>query len=175
MEVVSKTFIDPQLARQFGKDYIKIITQLLLKNNISSRPGLRPYPKNATGNLIRSFNYRLQDTARGIQTVISAEPYLTYVDKGRRAYPESAPEKKPPIAPLLQWARVKGLPSAAAYGARHNIWRGGIKPTNVIRRATSIYENSRENNRKYEERMVNNIIKIIENNYNAAVAKATPQ
>jgi hypothetical protein len=166
MEVVSKTFIDPQLARQFGKDYIKIITQLLLKNNIASRPGLRPYPKNATGNLIRSFNYRLQQTAQGIQTQIVALDYLTYVDRGRK------PGTYPPIKPLLAWARVKGLPEGAAYGAQKNIFKGGIKPTNVIRKANALWSNSRQNNKKYEERMVNNIIKIIEKNYNAAVAKA---
>lgn len=169
MEVVSKSFIDPQLARQFGKDYIKIITQLLLKNNVASRQGLRPYPKNATGNLIRSFNYRLQDTARGIQTQIFALDYLTYVDQGRR------PGTYPPIRPLLAWARVKGLPEGAAYGAQKNIFKGGIKPTNVIRKATRLYETSRDNNRKYEERMVNNLIKIIEKNYNAAVAQAGQQ
>jgi hypothetical protein len=173
MEVVSKTFIDPQLARQFGKDYIKILTALLLKNNIASRPGLRPYPKNATGNLIRSLDYRLRQTAQGVVSTIYSEPYLIYVDRGRK--PSTDPAKKPPIAPLLAWARVKGLPQAAGYGARENIWRFGIKPTNVIKRSMTIYENSRENNRKYEERMVNNIIKIIENNYNAAVAKATTQ
>jgi hypothetical protein len=166
MEVVSKTFIDPQLARQFGKDYIKIITQLLLKNNIASRPGLRPYPKNATGNLIRSFNYRLQQTAQGIQTQIVALDYLTYVDRGRK------PGTYPPIKPLLAWARVKGLPEGAAYGAQKNIFKGGIKPTNVIRKANALWSNSRQNNKKYEDRMVNNIIKIIEKNYNAAVAKA---
>jgi hypothetical protein len=166
MEVISKTFIDPQLARQFGKDYIKIITQLLLKNNIASRPGLRPYPKNATGNLIRSFNYRLQQTAQGIQTQIVALDYLTYVDKGRKI------GTYPPIKPLLEWARVKGLPEGYAYGAQKNIFKGGIKPTNVIRKANALWANSRQNNKKYEDRMVNNIIKIIEKNYNAAVAQA---
>jgi hypothetical protein len=94
---------------------------------------------------------------------------LTYVDGGRK--PSTDPAKKPPMAPLLQWARVKGLPSAAAYGARENIWRGGIKPTNVIRKSNALWANSRQNNKKYEDRMVNNIIKIIEKNYNAAVAK----
>ena len=173
MEVVSKSFNDPILARQFGKDYIKIITQLLLKNNISSRPGLRPYPKNATGNLIRSFNYRLQPVANKIQTQIIALDYLTYVDQGRR--PSNNPAKKPPIGALMQWARVKGLPTSAAYGARYNIWKYGIKPTNVIKRATRIWETSRNNNRLYEERMVNNIIRIIEKNYEAEVRKYPPQ
>ena len=169
MEVVSKSFNDPILARQFGKDYIKIITALLLKNNIPSRPGLRPYPKNATGNLVRSFNYRLQPVANKIQTQIFALDYLTYVDQGRR------PGTYPPIKPLLAWARVKGLPQSAAWGARENIFKGGIKPTNVIRKANRMWETSRNNNRLYEERMVNNLIKIIAKNYEAEVKKYPTQ
>ena len=165
-QVTTKTFIDPQLARQFGKDYIKIITALLLKNNIPSRNGLRPYPKNATGNLVRSFNYRLRETAMGIETQILANDYLKYVDGGRR------PGTYPPIRPLLAWAQVKGLPQGVAYGARQNIFRYGIKPTNVIKKSMAIYQNSRDMNRKYEERMVNNLIKVIERNYEAAVRQA---
>lgn len=166
MKITQKTFIDPVLARQFGIDYIKIITALLLNNTIASRPGLRPYPKKATGRLIQSFNYRLRDTAFGIQSEIYALDYLKYVDEGRKR------GTYPPIKPLLQWARVKGLPDGVAYGAQKNIYRLGIKPTNVIKKSTRIYETSRENNRRYEERMVNNLIKVIEKNYQAAVRQA---
>lgn len=166
MEVTSKDFIDPQLARQFGKDYVKVLTQLLLRNNVPSRMGLRPYPKRATGNLIKSINYKLVETARGVQTQIYALDYLTYVDKGRR------PGSYPPIKPLLAWARVKGLPEGAAYGAQKNIYKFGIKPTNVIKKTITMIENSRDNNRKYEERMVNNLVKLIEKNYNVAVRQA---
>jgi hypothetical protein len=90
------------------------------------------------------------------------------VDKGRKI------GTYPPIKPLLAWARVKGLPEGYAYGAQKNIFKGGIKPTNVIRKSNALFDNSRNNNRKYEERMVNNIVKIIEKNYNSAV-KAAPQ
>lgn len=166
MEVTSRDFIDPQLARQFGKDYVKILTQLLLRNNVPSRMGLRPYPKRATGNLIKSINYKLIETARGVQTQIYALDYLTYVDKGRK------PGSYPPIKPLLAWARVKGLPEGAAYGAQKNIYKFGIKPTNVIKKTITMIENSRDGNRKYEERMVNNLVKLIEKNYNVAVKRA---
>ena len=164
--VTTKDFIDPKLARQFGKDYVKILTQLLLRNNTPSRAGLRPYPKVATGNLVRSIDYRLKETANMIQTTIVALDYLTYVDKGRR------PGTYPPIRPLLQWAQVKGLPEGAAYGAQKNIYRYGIKPTNVIRKTTAMIENSRDMNRKFEQRMVDNLVKLIEKNYNAAVKQS---
>jgi hypothetical protein len=165
MIVQTKDLIDPRLARQYGKDYVKILTQLLLRNNVSSRAGLRPYPKVATGNLVRSINYRLVNTSFGIQTQILALDYLTYVDKGRR------PGTYPPIKPLLAWAQVKGLPKGVAYGARNNIFKYGIKPTNVIKKTTTLIENSRDVNRKYEQKFVNNLVSIIEKNYNAELRK----
>jgi len=130
------TFIDPVLANQFGKDYVKILVTLLKNNTIPSRSGLRPFPKVATGRLIRSINYRLQPTAQGIQVQLLSEDYLKYVDQGRRA-----------------------------------VHRFGIKPTNVIRKTLNIIETSRNANRIYEERMVNNIVKLLERNYQAAQIK----
>jgi hypothetical protein len=159
----NKMFFDPKLANQFGKDYVKILVTLLKNNTVPSRPGLRSYPKVATGNLIRSINYKLQPTAQGIQIQLLSEDYLKYVDKGRRAG-----AKYPPIGPLLRWARVKGLPQGAAYGAQKNIHKFGIKPTNVINKTIRIIETSREANRRYEENMVNNIVKMLENNYKSA-------
>jgi hypothetical protein len=159
-------FFDPKLANQFGKDYVKILVTLLKNNTIPSRPGLRSYPKVATGRLIRSINYKLQPTAQGIQIQLLSEDYLKYVDQGRRAG-----AKYPPIAPLLKWARVKGLPEGAAYGAQKNIQRFGIKPTNVIKKTLNIIQTSREANRKYEQSMINNIVKMLENQYKSAQIK----
>jgi len=159
-------FFDAALANQFGKDYVKILVTLLRNNTVASRSGLRPYPKVATGRLIRSINYKLQPTAQGIQLQLLSEDYLKYVDQGRRAG-----AKYPPIGPLLRWARVKGLPEGAAYGAQKNIHKFGIKPTNVIRKTINIIQTSRNANRIYEERMVNNIVKMLENNYKAAQIK----
>ena len=164
--MTNQTFFDPKLANQFGKDYVKILVTLLKNNTVPSRPGLRSYPKVATGRLIRSINYKLQPTAQGIQIQLLSEDYLKYVDKGRRAGAQY-----PPIAPLLRWARVKGLPEGAAYGAQKNIHKYGIKPTNVIDKTIRIINSSREANRRYEENMVNNIVKMLENNYKAVQIK----
>ena len=164
--MANDTFIDPVLANQFGKDYVKILVTLLKNNTIPSRPGLRSYPKVATGNLIRSINYRLQPTARGIQVQLLSEDYLKYVDQGRRAG-----AKYPPIGPLLRWARVKGLPEGVAYGAQKNIHKFGIKPTNVVKKTINIIQTSKNANRIYEQRMVNNIVKLLERNYQVAQIK----
>jgi hypothetical protein len=88
------------------------------------------------------------------------------VDRGRKK------GTYPPIQPLLAWARVKGLDDGYAYGAQKNIYKFGIKPTNVLKKTTAMIQNSRNVNRMYEQRMVENLVRIIEKNYNIAVQQA---
>lgn len=159
------TFFDTKLANEFGKDYVKILVALLKNNTVPSRAGLRPYPKVASGRLVQSINYRLQPLATGIQIQLLSEDYLKYVDKGRR------PGTYPPIQAIQRWTSLKGIPKGAAWGIRQNIYKYGIKPTNVISKALKIIETSRDANRKYEQRMVDNIVKQLEKNFNAAVDK----
>lgn len=144
-------FVDKKLANEFGRDYVKIMVALLRGN--------RPYPKVASGSLINSINYRLQDTAQGINVVLLANDYLQYVDRGRR------PGTYPPIQAIQRWVTIKGIPKEAAWAIRKNIYKFGIKPTNVIRKTKNIIETSRDANRKYEERMVDNIVKMLEKNW----------
>jgi len=159
------TFFDAKLANEFGKDYVKILVALLKNNTTPSRAGLRPYPKVASGKLVQSINYRLQPLATGIQIQLLSEDYLKYVDKGRR------PGTYPPISAIQRWASVKGIPQGAAWGIRRNIFKYGIKPTNVISKTLRIIETSRDANRKYEQRMVDSIVKQLEKNFNSAQSK----
>jgi hypothetical protein len=143
--------IDTKLANEFGKDYVKILVGLLKGN--------KPYPKVASGSLINSINYRLQDTAQGINVILLANDYLKYVDQGRR------PGTYPPIQAIQRWVAIKGIPKQAAWAIRTNIYKFGIKPTNVIRKTKTIIDTSRNANRKYEQRMVDNIVKMLEKNW----------
>lgn len=143
--------VDKKLANEFGKDYVKIMVALLKGN--------RPFPKVASGSLVNSINYRLQETANGIQVQLLANDYLQWVDKGRR------PGTYPPIQAIQRWVQIKGIPKEAAWAIRTNIYKYGIKPTNVIQKTKKIIETSRNANRLYEQRMVDNIVKILEKNW----------
>lgn len=153
--MATQQILDKKLLNQFGKDYVKLIVELLKNNTISSRPGLPAYPKVASGKLINSIDYRLKETTEGIQFQLLAENYLQYVDKGRR------PGSYPPIAPLKQWARIKGLPEGLAYGAQKNIYKFGIKPTNVLKRAQFRIETFRGYQERYEKGVVDQIVRTI--------------
>jgi hypothetical protein len=144
-------FFDKKLANEFGKDYVKIMVAMLKGN--------KPYPKVASGSLINSINYRLQDTANGINVILLANDYLKYVDEGRK------PGTYPPIKAIQRWVSIKGLPKEAAWAIRTNIFKYGIKPTRVISKTRRAIEVSRNANRLYEQRMVDNIVKIVEKSW----------
>jgi hypothetical protein len=142
--------ITPQKMKEFGRDYVKILTRELLRAG-----------KDASGQLIRSINYKIVEDAEIIRMVILAEKYLEFVDKGRK------PGTYPPIEPLLRWARVKGLPQGVAYAAQKNIFKFGIKPTNVLRRAQLRIETFREYQARYERGVVDAIVKSIKKDVEA--------
>lgn len=141
--------ITPQKIKEFGRDYVKILTRELLREG-----------KNSSGRLIRSIDFRLVEDAEIIKLEIMAEKYLEFVDKGRRA------GSYPPIRPLIDWVSIKGLPINAAYGIQKNIYKFGIPPTNIIQRVVQEFETSPTLKRKYEDEVVNSIIKNINEQYN---------
>jgi len=143
--------IDKKLANEFGKDYVKVMVSLL-KNN-------RPYAKVASGSLVNSINYRLQDTANGVNLVLLANDYLTWVDRGRK------PGTYPPIQAIQRWVAIKGIPKEAAWAIRRNIFKFGIKPTRVIAKTRFEIETNRKYAQKYERAIVDTLTKNIEKNW----------
>jgi hypothetical protein len=135
--------------KEFGRDYVKILTRELLRVG-----------KNSSGRLIRSIDYRLVEDAEIIRMEIMAEQYLEWVDKGRK------PGSYPPIKPLIQWVNIKGLNTGVAYAIQKTIFKFGIKPTNVIQKVVNEFETSPTLRRKYEEEVVNSIINDINEKYN---------
>lgn len=129
----NKDLIDDKTAKMFGQDYVKILTALLKK-----------YDKKATGALINSLDYRIQQTAQDIKVIIEANDYLQYVDQGRKK------GSYPPIQAISRWASVKGIPQAAVFPIARKIFTFGIKPTNVIQQTTKEFETSPTLTNKYE-------------------------
>lgn len=136
-----------ELQKQFGSDFIKILTKYLVINK-----------KKSSGDLIKSLSPKLQDTAGKIQVLIESMDYLNYVDQGRKK------GSYPPIKDLIKWANMKGLSEGAAYATQQKIFRFGIKPTNVINKSIAEFENSFEN--KYGQELVNDIEQLITNEIN---------
>jgi hypothetical protein len=105
----------------FGKEYIEEMGDILKKKD-----------KIATRELIESIDTKILKTGFGTSYTLKiiAAKHLKYVDEGRRAG-----GKAPPIAPIKEWARVKGLPEGLAFPIAKKIGEEGIKPTHVIKKA----------------------------------------
>jgi hypothetical protein len=105
---------DKQL-ENFASQYVDVLKQNLIKKG-----------KVASGNLVKSLDYRVSKVMNEPIIEIISNEYLQWVDKGRR------PGKYPPIKPIANWARIKGIDAKAVFPIARNIFKFGIKPTNVI-------------------------------------------
>jgi len=133
---------------EFGKDYVKILTIFLKK-----------YKKRASGALINSINYKLKNVGENILFVLEANDYLEWVDKGRR------PGSYPPIREIAKWCTLKGIWEGAAFPIAKSIYKFGIKPTNVIDQTIKEITTSPTLQRKYEEDLLENVEKIISDEF----------
>lgn len=121
---------------QIGVDLVKELTKQLLNAD-----------KKATGNLIKSLDYKVVETVDGFFLNLLAADYLNIVDQGRK------PGKMPPPSKLDKWIVVRGIAPRDKKGKfisrksvqfliARSIGKKGIKPTNVIRKSIdSIYSN----------------------------------
>ena len=118
--------------RLFGTTAIrvKIASNDLIDNIIDD---LNKQNKNASGSLGKSLKSQLSYSGGSIISVrFKAKEHWKFVDQGRK------PGKFVPIAPLMRWAKVKlGLDEkeakSAAFAISRNIYKKGIKPTNIFK------------------------------------------
>lgn len=110
MELLSQKIIN-----NFAQQYIDE-----LKNNLIRKD------KVASGNLVRSLDYRVGKVMGELNIEIIANEYLQWVDQGRRK------GKYPPIQAIANWARIRGISKEAVFPIARNIFKFGIKPTRVI-------------------------------------------
>ena len=127
------------LLNKIGKRWVGIIATLLQGN--------KPYPKYATGKLIRSLQFISAKSDNGFE-------YLKVVDGGRK------PGKYAPIRALKKWAKVKGIPENAAYAINKKIFKEGIRATFVINKSIEQLFSSQNEDlfRNIEEEIVSDLI-----------------
>jgi hypothetical protein len=94
---------------------------------------LKNQKKIATGDLINSLDYEIDDTdPNAIVLYFTAVDYAVFVNNGRK--PNS---KLPPEAPIKKWAKLKGIPERLVFPIRRSIAIKGIRPTNFFTVSTT--------------------------------------
>lgn len=123
--------------RVFGK---YVVTQ--------SRSALTRKKKTLTGSLYDSLNYIVEPTDEGVKVAFEMEEYGKFVDKGvsgkEKKYntPYAYTNKKPPMKPLMQWAKArrfrlrdekgryaKGNYKTIGFILQNSIYKKGLKPS----------------------------------------------
>jgi hypothetical protein len=135
--------VNDENARKFGKAYIKEIVKALKETK-----------KSASGRLINSFSEEIKETAQGINIIILSEDYLEFIDKGRKR------GTWPNISAIKKWTSLKGIKPEAAFPIAKNIYKFGIKPTNVLDKADRRAMNSSAFT-ELEQDIANNIEDLI--------------
>lgn len=118
----------------YGADAIKELTKQLLLLD-----------KKASGKLIKSLDYKVLKVVDNITLQILSEPYLQYVDQGRR------PGSFPPVQAIARWCKLKGINVKAAWPISYKIYKFGIKPTNVIEKTVQNISASRAFNKMEDQ------------------------
>jgi hypothetical protein len=87
--------------------------------------------------------------------------YITYIESGRRKG-----AKFPPVAPIVAWARKKGIPTdnSTIFLIRRAISRDGIQPRPIM--AYVMEEVDREWDDSLADKLFNQIIEIIDKYFN---------
>lgn len=103
---------------KLGEESKKFLIDVLQRNG-----------KIASGDLIKSIDYKVIEDANGILLKIIANETFNFVDEGRRAG-----ARMPPITPIENWMKRKGIgfkkmsSKSAAFLVARSISQKGIKP-----------------------------------------------
>lgn len=124
-----------KLLQELAKDYVEKLRYYIKKED-----------KVATGNLYKNISPRIKRVNKQLKIFIETEPYLKYVDEGRR------PGKGIPLNALSKWMRVRNIQGPnAAFLINRKIKNLGIKPTNIIANTTKYWQIDNSYTQKYEE------------------------
>jgi len=124
-----------RLLKELGKDYAEKLKYFLRKEN-----------RNASGNLSRSIQPRVRRINGELKILIESEPYLKWVDEGRR------PGKYAPVRAIENWVRIRNIRwENAAFLINRKIFREGIRPSNVIQKTSRYWTMDNSYTTKYEE------------------------
>jgi hypothetical protein len=149
---------------QLTETQLKILMQLLV-TYVKDRIIANQYPygnpetrgignKVASGQLYNSIDYSVEFGADGIPFgILYYADYFKYVNRGRPSgLGPKAEQGGVPIPALLEWISIKGIqaqdargnnipPLSLAFAIRQNIFRYGIRRTDIYNRALEDFEN----------------------------------
>ena len=123
-----------EVARLLGEELTKRLKEQLEEKD-----------KSASGTLINTLKSEAKIEGNKAVVQVFAEDYFRFVDQGR------SPGRFPPLEPIRQWTRLKGISEDAAFPIARKIAERGIPALNILN--PTIEEVTIEFMPKYEDAM----------------------
>ena len=144
---------------EIGKDIAKLVREIMDSNvGMNMKAGKNTL---SDSDLYRELSVR--STSDGdLVFDIMLNDYIQYIENGRRKG-----AKFPPIEPIIQWCRKKGLPTdnSTIFLIRRAISRDGIKPRPIMQYVFE--EIDREWDEQLADELFNKIMEMIDNFFNS--------
>ena len=148
-----------KIVMEFSKDLMTLVRMVMESNvGINRKTGSNTL---VGSDIYKSLSVKATNDGDLVFDIILND-YITYIESGRRKG-----AKFPPVAPIVAWARKKGIPTdnSTIYLIRRAISRDGIAPRPVLQYVFE--EVDREWDEKLADELFENIIEIINKFFNS--------
>lgn len=147
-----------KIVMEFSKDLMTLVRMVMESNvGINQKVGSNTL---VGSDIYKSLSVKATNDGDLVFDIILND-YITYIESGRRKG-----AKFPPVAPIVAWARKKGIPTdnSTIYLIRRAISRDGIKPRPFM--AHVLEEIDREWDEQLADELFNKIISEIDKFFN---------
>ena len=147
-----------KIVMEFSKDLMTLVRMVMESNvGINRKTGSNTL---VGSDIYKSLSVKATNDGDLVFDIILND-YITYIESGRRKG-----AKFPPVAPIVAWARKKGIPTdnSTIYLIRRAISRDGIKPRPFM--AHVLEEIDREWDDQLADELFNKIISEIDKFFN---------
>ena len=148
-----------KIVMEFSKDLMTLVRMVMESNvGINRKTGSNTL---VGSDIYKSLSVKATNDGDLVFDIILND-YITYIESGRRKG-----AKFPPVAPIVAWARKKGIPTdnSTIFLIRRAISRDGIKPRPVLQYVFD--EVDREWDDSLADKLFNQITEIINKFFNS--------
>ena len=144
------------LAKAFAEDVMNITADIMASNLMLNKKGINTIAPNSD-----IFKQMYAKASGNIVIQLLLNDYVQYIESGRKAG-----SKFPPIQPIVQWAKKRGIPTdnSTIFLIRRAIAEDGIRPRPFMHKVLETIDSKWDGEWSYE--LFNELTKIIDEFFN---------
>ena len=144
------------LAKAFAEDVMTITADIMASNLMLNKKGINTIAPDS-----KIFKEMYAKASGNIVIQLLLNDYVQYIESGRKAG-----SKFPPIQPIVQWAKKRGIPTdnSTIFLIRRAIAEDGIKPRPFMYKVLDTIDNKWDG--EWSSELFNELTKIIDEFFN---------